>query len=236
GTTIDIHTGGMDHIPVHHNNEIAQTESITHKPLARFWMHEAFVTLSDEKISKSLGNDIYLSDITERGYHPLALRYFYLQAHYRTPMSFTWEALAASDEALKRLWKLSRETKEAARGREVPSDASRRILALLRDDLATPQALALLWETVKDDDIDSQAAWGAIVTADRVLGLSLVEPPRAASAAPLPEDIRKLAAERDAARQAKDFARSDDLRIHIESRGYRVDDTPGGTVVTLRSG
>lgn len=234
GPTIDIHTGGMDHIPVHHNNEIAQSESLSHKPLARFWMHGAFLTIESEKISKSLGNSILVSEIVERGYHPLAYRYLLLQAHYRSPVNFSWESLAAANEALQRLWKLSRETKEAAKGREVPSDASRRMLALLRDDLATPQALALLWETIKDDDLDSEAVWGVIVTADSVLGLSLVLPPHATAPAPLPADILALAQERDAARLKQDFARSDELRIHIEERGYRVDDAPSGTIVTPR--
>ena len=235
GTEIDIHTGGMDHIPVHHNNEIAQSESANDKPLARYWLHEAFVNIESEKISKSLGNDIYLSDIEERGYHPLSLRYFFLQAHYRSPMNFTWEALGAANEALHRLWKLAREAKEAAKGRALPSDTSRRVIAHLRDDLSTPAALALVWEAIKDEDLDPPEVWGVITAAEPVLGLGLMNPP-SPTAAVIPEEIQALARERDAARKEKDFARSDELRIHIEQRGYRVEDGENGTVVTRRPG
>lgn len=230
GTELDIHTGGMDHIPVHHNNEIAQSEAVHGRPLARFWLHEAFVTVAQEKISKSLGNDVYLSDIEARGFHPLALRYFFLQAHYRSPISFTWEALKASDEALRKLWRLSAHTAIDAKGRGTASDISRRIVAMLREDLATPQALALLWEVLKDEDAEVSDQWEAILVADQVLGLSLTNPPQEDTALPLP--IQALIKERDQARAAKDFARSDELRVHIERSGYRVDDGPLGTIVT----
>lgn len=235
GITLDIHTGGMDHIPVHHNNEIAQSESLSHKPLARYWLHGAFLNIESEKISKSLENDIYLSDITDRGYSPLVLRYFFLQAHYRSPLNFTWEALAACNEALNRLWRLAKETKEGAKGRTKPTDASRRVVALLRDDLGTPAALALVWDALKDDELSPAEAWGVVVSADPILGLSLMNPPSSTST-PLPEDIQQLAAERDIARSNRDFARSDELRIHIEKGGYRVEDGPSGTVVTKRPG
>ncbi len=233
GQPVDIHTGGIDHIPVHHTNEIAQSEAAYGTSLARFWMHQAFLTIDGEKVSKSLGNDIYLSDISEHGFHPLSLRYFFLQAHYSTTMSFTWDALKASDEALRRLWKLARDTRALSSERRSPSDASRRIMALLRDDLSTPQALALLWETLRDDELTPAQQWDAVVVADEVLGLLLSSPPAAAAPLPLPEDIEEMARERDMARSNKDFARADQLRIHIENRGYRVDDGPSGTVVTI---
>lgn len=229
GPELDIHTGGIDHIPVHHNNEIAQSESANLKPLARYWLHEAFVTMHDEKIAKSVGNVIYLSDIVERGFHPLSLRYFFLQAQYRTPVSFTWEALAASNEALTRLWKLARAAKEEAKGVASHGDLSERMRALLSDDLATPKALALLWEAVQDDDLSAKEIWGAVETADMVLGLSLTNPPHAErTRVQVPKDVEELAKEREDARAARDFARADELRIHIESRGYAVEDTAEG--------
>ncbi len=232
GQPIDIHTGGMDHIPVHHTNEIAQSEAAYGMPLARYWIHEAFLTIDGMKVSKSLGNDIYLSDITDKGIHPLALRYFFLQAHYRTPISFTWDAIKAADEALHRLWKIARDVRASSSEKRTPSDATRRIIALLRDDLATPAALALLWETVRDDELSPAQIWDAIVAADEVLGLRLSDPPAAPAPAALPPEIEELVEERDRARAARDFKRSDELRIHIENRGYRVDDGPSGTVVT----
>lgn len=234
GSEIDIHTGGMDHIPVHHNNEIAQSESVNARPLARYWLHEAFITIEGEKISKSLNNTVLLSDITERGLHPLSLRYFYLQASFRTPVSFSWEAITASNAALHKLWSLSREVLEDAKGKVSASEKQRAVIALLRDDLATPSALALLWETLRDDEIPPAEKLGVLTSAEEVLGLSLLTPPNSIPAE-IPEDIVALAHERDAARESKDYARSDELRIHIQDRGYRVDDGPSGTVVTPSS-
>jgi cysteinyl-tRNA synthetase len=238
GETIDVHTGGMEHINVHHNNEIAQSEGATGRQFVRYWMHLTHLTLGGEKFSKSTGNVIYLSDITGRGIHPLALRYLFLQAHYRTPLSFSWDALEAADGALKRLWKQASELKQAAKGLILPSASADRITALLRDDLGTPAALAALWETVKDDALPAKEAWGAILAADAVLGLSLTEPPVTASptlsADEIPEDVRALIREREAARQSRDFAKADEIRIHITKRGYHVDDGPHGPVITRK--
>jgi cysteinyl-tRNA synthetase len=231
GQPIDIHTGGIDHIPVHHTNEIAQSEAAYHTPLARFWLHQAFLTVDGAKVSKSLGNNVYLSDIVKRGFHPLSLRYFFLQAHYSTSVSFTWEAIAASNEALHRLWKLADSARELAKGKRAPSAESRRLISLLRDNLSTPQVLALLWEIVKDDELSPAQTWDAVCVADEVFGLELVSAPEGADDT-LPEDVVSMARERDTARQNQDFASADQLRIHIENRGYRVDDGPSGTVVT----
>ncbi|HEX8591359.1 MAG TPA: cysteine--tRNA ligase [Candidatus Paceibacterota bacterium] len=237
GETIDIHTGGMDHIAIHHNNEIAQSESVTQKPFVRYWMHNAFLTMAEEKVSKSLGNVVYLSDITGRGIHPLALRYLFLQTHYRKPVSFSWESLSAANEALTRLWKHAREVRKYAKGIAQPSETRDQVTALLRDDLGTPQALALLWETVKDESISPKTAWGVILAADNVLGLSLVEPPAAVlpsaiAVADLPEEIQELITERETARAARDFARADSLRSELTARGYSVEDSSSGPVVS----
>lgn len=235
GETLDVHTGGMDHIAIHHNNEIAQSEAANDRPLSRYWVHGAFLTIEGDKISKSLKNDIYLSDITERGYHPLALRYFFLQAHYRTPLSFSWEALEASNEGLHRLWKTVEEVRRDAKGVPQSSDASRRIVALLREDLSTPQALAFLWESLKDDSLSAREALGVVEAADPVLGLSLKHPPvRTLPYLPseLPADIQEIVQAREAARKARNFHESDRLRIHLETRGYRVEDGPRGQVLS----
>ena len=237
GETLDIHSGGMDHIPVHHTNEIAQSEGANGKPLARFWLHTAFLTMGADRIGKSLGNAVYLSDLEERGIHPLALRYFFLQAHYRSPISFSWEALAAANEALHRLWKLAREAKQDAKDTTAHSDTVDAMITLLRNDLGTPQALALLWETVRDDALSPKVIWGVIKAADEVLGLSLTEPPAPAGAvdfADLPEDVRKLVGEREAARKARDFAKADELRVHISERGYAVEDGASGPIITRK--
>lgn len=235
GPEIDIHTGGMDHIPVHHNNEIAQSEAANARPLSRYWLHEAFITIDGEKISKSLGNEILLSDIVARGYHPLALRYFYYQASFRTPVSFTWDAIAAANEALLRLWRLSREVIEDSKGKVADSDSSRRMTAILRDDLATPTALALLWDALRDDSLSASEKHGVLAAADGILALNLLTPPEIDAPLvleDLPEEVQVLIRRRDEARQAKDYAVSDEIREELEYRGYRVEDGPSGTVVT----
>jgi cysteinyl-tRNA synthetase len=123
---------------------------------------------------------------------------------------------------------------EDAKGKVSASEKQRAVIALLRDDLATPSALALLWETLRDDEIPPAEKLGVLTSAEEVLGLSLLTPPNSIPAE-IPEDIVALAHERDAARESKDYARSDELRIHIQDRGYRVDDGPSGTVVTPSS-
>ncbi|KND52025.1 MAG: cysteine--tRNA ligase [Parcubacteria bacterium C7867-001] len=233
GETIDIHTGGMDHIPVHHNNEIAQSESVSERPLARFWMHEAFITMNGEKISKSLGNDIYLSQITEHGLHPLSLRYLYLGAHYRTPVDFTWESIEAANEALLRLWRHTATLKKEAKGIAQDSEASRRLIAVVREDLSTAAALALLWEAINDDELTPKEAWGVVEAAERVLGLMLTNPPEDVlpkTLEELPSHVQELEKQRQAARKRKDYASADALRINIEDSGYRVEDGPSGTM------
>jgi cysteinyl-tRNA synthetase len=231
GPTIDIHTGGEDHVSIHHNNEIAQSEGSSGKPLARYWLHNAFLTVDGQKISKSLGNTYLLSDVATRGFHPLALRYLFLQAHYRSPISFTWEALAASDEALKRLWRISRKIGTKA------SNAS--TVFSFNDDLDTPGSLALLWEKLNDASTPESEKRALIAAADAILGLSLVNPPaepRALSLKEVPEEIRTLAAEREAARDARDFSKADTLRQELQNRGYRVEDTPLGPLFTKTPG
>ncbi len=231
GSEIDIHTGGMDHIPVHHNNEIAQSECANGKPLARYWLHEAMITIEGEKISKSLGNVVLLSDIEAKGYSPLALRYFYLQASFRTPVSFSWEALKASNAGLEGLWKLSSEVLKESVDKPKASRKEREFIALVRDDLSTAPALALLWSALKDDELSPSEKHSLLIAADSVFGLSLLNPPTPAVLT-IPEDIQALIVERDAAREQKDYARSDELRVHIENRGYAVEDSPTGTKVS----
>lgn len=235
GPEIDIHTGGMDHIPVHHNNEIAQSEVANGKPLARFWLHEAFITIGGEKISKSLGNEVLLADIIAKGYHPLALRYFYLQASFRSPVSFTWESIHASNEALHRLWRLAGDVIEESKGKAADSQTAWNLSVLLRDDLATPAALALLWDTLRDEDRSASEKLAVLEAAEPVLGLSLLNPPAVAgpmNTQDLPGDIQELILKRDEAREAKDYKAADTLREELEYRGYRVDDGGNGTVVT----
>ena len=234
GQEIDIHTGGEDHISVHHNNEIAQSEAASGRTFVHYWMHSAFLTMSGEKASKSIGNVVYLSDVTARGFHPLALRYFFLQAHYRTPLSFSWEALAAAGGALDRLWKLSRDIAEESKRKSAHSDSREQFLAAVRDDLATPQALGIVWDSLRSEDYTPEEKWGLIEDADAHLGLSLITPPETNIVYLLnaPEDVQEMLKKRGEARLNKDFKEADRIRDEILNRGYRVDDGPNGPVLT----
>ncbi len=234
GQEIDIHTGGEDHINIHHNNEIAQSEAASGRTFVHYWMHNAFLTMQGEKASKSLGNIIYLSDVAKKGLHPLSLRYFFLQAHYRTPLSFSWDALTGSASALHRLWKLSHEIAEASRRKSASSEARERFLAMMRDDLGTPQALGILWDTLKSEDYTPEEKWGLLEDAEAHLGLLLLNPPAQDTLLEkdAPEEIRDLLKERTAARASQDFKEADRIRGEIERRGYHVDDGPDGPMLT----
>lgn len=236
GREIDIHTGGEDLAQIHHNNEIAQSEAASGRTFVHYWLHNAFLTMSGEKISKSLGNVVHLSDVIAKGFDPLALRYFYLQAHYRTPLSFSWDALAGAAEALGRLQKLARDIAEESGQKSEPSEARDRFLAAMRDDLSTPQALATLWEALRSEDYSPEEKWGLVVDADTHLGLSLTSStaPVAPKSADAPKEVQDMLAEREKARRDKDFASADHLRGEIENSGYRVDDGPNGPVLTKR--
>jgi cysteinyl-tRNA synthetase len=237
GEQIDIHTGGEDHIAIHHNDEIAQSEAASGRsPFVRYWLHNAFLTMSGEKASKSLGNVVYLSDLTERGYHPLALRYFFLQAHYRTPLSFSWAALAASSNALERLYRQSAEVREESGGKAAPSPIRDDFVARMRDDLATPAALGALWEALRSEEYAPQEKWGLLEDAEAHLGLSLLDPPAGLTPEEIPREVQELAARREAARAKRDFGEADTLRKEIETRGYRVEDGPDGPVLTKSRG
>ncbi len=234
GIEIDIHTGGEDLAQTHHNNEIAQSEAASGRPFARYWMHNAFLNMKGEKISKSIGNVVYLSDIVKKGLHPLALRYFFLQAHYRTPLSFSWDALEGAAGALDRLWKISRDIADESSRKSAPSEARARFLAALRDDLATPQALGILWDSIKSEEYAPEEKWGLLQDADAHLGLSFCHstPPNVLTETDIPEDIKKMLERRSAARASGDFRQADRIRGDIEKSGYHVDDGPDGPVLT----
>ena len=223
GEQIDIHTGGIDHIPVHHNNEIAQAESASDKsPFVRYWMHNAFLTIDENRVGKSQGNAILLKDVVERGMHPRALRYWYLTAHYRSPVNFTWEALEGADTALKRLTNIFH---ESSKSDLLDREFLTKFYAAIANDLDTPKALALVWENIKNLNR------ATLAEADKILGLGLTEV-RLPLSVEVPAEIQTLADEREAARKNKDFARSDTLRTQIESKGFIVKDTSAGPEIS----
>lgn len=236
GEQIDIHTGGIEHIPIHHNNEIAQSEAATgKKPMSRFWLHRAHIQIEGGKIAKSGGNVVYMSDVTAQGYHPLALRYLFLGAHYRTSANFSWEALAASQTAFAKLLAINIHYRELKPGK-IPLGWQAKFLERINDDLDTPGALAVVWEMIKDKGLAPEDLLAGLLDFDRVLGLNLANPDEAAqklAAAELKEEVqlseltaevRTLIEEREQARRDRSWDKADELRKQIEAQGYTIED------------
>lgn len=244
GDQIDIHTGGIEHIHVHHNNEIAQTEAATgKKPFSRFWLHRAHIQLNGGKLAKSLGKVVYLSDIEERGFHPLSLRYLFLGAHYRTNSNFTWEALEASQIAFLKLRSFVQSTEDHG---DVSQNHLRAIIERIDDDLDTPGALSKIWETMKDVLIKPTERRATIVEADKILGLRLSEEDdlateliakhlgRVVPGEQVPKEIIALLDARQKLRADKEWQRADEMRKDIEARGYTIEDMPDGPQLRKR--
>lgn len=230
GETIDIHMGGVEHIPVHHTNEIAQSEAANGVKFVNYWLHNEHLDVDGRKMAKSEGTGYSLQEVTGKGYEPLALRYFFLAAHYRSKQNFTWEALSASAEALKKLREtvvaLSHETQRTELSEEKVKkiDAYRNQFAsALANDFQIPVAVATMWEMLKSN-IPSTDKRDLLLEMDRVFGLKLDE----VKEIQVPEEIRQLANKREAARKNRDFAASDALRKEIERKGYEVLDKTTG--------
>ncbi len=230
GERIDIHCGGIDHIPVHHTNEIAQAEGATGKsPWVNVWLHGEFLLMKENKMSKSKGDFLTLRVLVENGYDPLDYRYFCLQAHYRKELSFSWEALDAARTGLRRMKEKVRHLSE----KEGIANASylSHFEEAINDDLNAPQALALAWELLDDKTVDNPDKLSTIVQFDRVLGLKLDEK----EVTELPPEVGQWILERNEARKQKDWAAADEIRGKIEADGrWRVKDGLGGTEVERR--
>lgn len=227
GEQIDIHTGGEDHVFPHHEDEIAQSEGATGKQFARYWLHNAFL-LVGEKMSKSLGNFYTVSDIVERGIQPLAYRYFNFQAHYRTPLNFTWEALEGAHTALVRLWQAAAELVQEATAEDFGSeaeDARARFHEAINRDLDMPGAVAVLHD-VMGSKLPSGQKLALVADFDRVLGLNILEMGDKLSGITQAEEA--LLREREAARKQKDWPVSDEIRSRLAEGGLEVKDTPRG--------
>lgn len=238
GKQIDIHTGGIDHIHTHHNAEIAQSEAATGKPFARFWIHNAFITIDNTKIAKSLGNSITLRHLLDRGFSGDDYRYWLLTAHYRTTVNFTFEALTAAKQALFRLKRYMYEDYKRVSGRP-DTDYLKRFDAAMANDLDTPQAIAILWDIVKDDTLDQKTKCGTILAIDNVLDIGLsddidtgVRSLGVVSLVSLPEEIQTLIDDREAARIARNWPEADRLRDTLSLKGYTLEDTPTGPKVS----
>lgn len=220
GQPFDIHTGGIDHIPVHHNNEIAQSESAFKQPLAMYWMHNAFINIANEKIAKSKGNFYKLSELLDHSISPLAYRYWLLTAHYRSPINFTFEAVNGVQNALIRLIKNISDYPDNGK---IIDSYKNKFIAFINDDLNTPQALALTWELISDHNYNDADKKATILDFDKVFGLKLNSLPKI-EAEEIPPEIQALIEARQEARKQKDWVKADALREEINSRGYTITD------------
>lgn len=232
GDTIDIHSGGVDHIAIHHTNEIAQSEAVTGKQFARFWFHNEFLLVDGVKMSKSLGNFYTIDDVLKKGIDPLALRYLFLQSHYRQQMNFTWDSLTAAHEGLKNLRKMvihlkNQESRDSLSNEKLNQLDSYRanFFESISNDLQTGKAIATMWELLKSN-IPSNDKYDLVMEFDQVFGLKLNE--IEAENLTVPKEIIDLANARQMAKQNKDFAAADEIRQKILDLGYRIKDNTEG--------
>jgi cysteinyl-tRNA synthetase len=229
GETFDIHTGGTDHIPIHHENEIAQSEAATGKPFVRYWLHGEFLLVDGGKMSKSKQNFYQLKDLEAKHFDPLAFRYFCLTGHYRSPLNFTWESIDSAQRGLNNL------RADFLRLQKLPdsgvSELAEKIkdsfLESITDDLNIPNALAVVWEAIYA--LKGNTLRRVLLDFDQVLGLRLAEVKEQELV--IPPEIEELKEQRNLARKTKDYQTADKLRQQAANLGYLFEDTPQGTVI-----
>lgn len=233
GTTFDIHTGGVDHIPVHHNNEIAQSETANGAPLANYWLHVNHVLINGEKISKSLGNGLYLDDLGEKNISPLAYRYWLLTADYKTLVNVSWDALTAAQTAFE---KLVLQLGRLPDGGTPDKTYQQKLLLAVSDDVGTARTIAHIWELLKDTAVAPQNKKATIFDIDQILGLNLEALAFLAAdiqnQVTVPPHVQKLITEREQARKSGNYTKSDALREMIREEGFEVLDGKNGPTVS----
>lgn len=231
GDIFDIHTGGVDHIPVHHENEIAQNEALTGKKSVDYWLHGEFMLVDNGKMSKSLGNTYRIAQLEEMGYQPMVFRYFCLNAHYRKKLNFTFDGMDAAKTSYTRLMRALKAHKDSENQTvtEVIEKYISEFDEAINDDINIPMALGVLWKMLKEPA--SKDIYSTALKMDEVLGLSMDKVDEFKfddDTAEIPMEVKKLADERLEAKSEKNWARADELRAEIEKLGYSVKDTKGG--------
>lgn len=230
GEQFDIHTGGIDLIPTHHENEIAQSKGACGKVPARYWMHGEYLLINGGKMSKSLGNVYLLKDIIDRGYEALVYKLFSYSCHYRNKLNFTWEGIEATSKSLERLrngYRLHKEGKDDVED-SVVSELEERFHKAINDDLNMPLAMGVVWETVRFDKKSPKLA-NLLLKFDQVLGLNVDKEQE--NKEEIPEEIMELVEKRKIARENKDWAKSDELRDLIKEKGYDIKDLKDGVEI-----
>jgi len=224
GETFDMHCGGIDHVPIHHTNEIAQAEAATGKEFVKYWLHGEFLNIKEGKMAKSAGNFITLKTLTDKKLSPLAYRYLLLTAHYRAKLDFSWESLEGAQTALNRLC----EAVGSYRGLfgKVNKDYQAKFEKAINDDLDMPRVMALVWELVKDGRVSDKDKKATLKEFDKVLGLGLAKVKK--TKLEVPAEVQELVKQREEARKNKHWPKSDEIRDKIKELGFEVEDTPQG--------
>jgi len=222
GERVDIHTGGVDLIFPHHENEIAQSEAFTGKKFVNYWVHNEWILVDGKRMSKSLKNFYTLKDLEEKNYSPLAVRYFYLIKSYRQKLNFTWKNLESAKISYGRLKNVISEFKD---DNKVNKKYIEEFEKVMDNDLNTPKAIQILWKLVRDKKAEGKIK--TIKKFDEVLGLKLLEKEEIK----IPSEVKKLLKEREMMRAEKNWKKSDELREKINKLGYAINDTKEGSVV-----
>jgi len=235
GNTLDIHIGGIEHIPVHHTNEIAQSESANGVGFANYWLHNEHLLVDNKKMAKSEGTSHSLLEIKEKGFNPLSLRYLFLTAHYRSKLNFTWKSLEASQNALNKLYdfialpdtaiveKSQLNSKiELQNEAQITADYKKQFIGALENNLDTPRTLAIIWEMIKSKDLNYDNKKTTLLKFDKILGLNLDKVKK--EKIEISDDNKKLIKQRAEARKNKDWKEADRLRDEIKKNGLAVKD------------
>ena len=238
GEEFDIHTGGVDHIPTHHENEIAQSKGATGKIPAHVWMHCEYLQVDGGKMSKSLGNTYTISQLEEKGISPLAFKLFCFTAHYRNKLNFTFEGAYGAQKALERLYDSYKKNVNGVDDvdEDIIKEYEERFLAYINDDMNMPGAMSVVWEIARNAKKSIKFA-DLLLKFDKVLGLDMKNAEnyllefKHEESEELPEEIKALVEERKQARAEKNWAKSDEIRDRIISLGYGIKDTKDGIIV-----
>ncbi len=231
GVPFDIHCGGIDHISIHHPNEIAQAEAAYGKIFARYWMHGEFLILKEGRMGKSKGNIIVLESLVKKEINPLAYRYLTLNVHYRSKLTFSWEALKGAEQSLNSLYERTRmirgkiKSQKSYKAKKIKNlNYKQKFLKFINDDLNLPRALALMWKVIKDKKLSEREKYNLLMDFDKVFGLNLAKVKKIR----IPRQIRNLVEKREEYRKKADWKKADEVRNKIKKSGYIIEDTQEG--------
>ncbi len=240
GTDIDIHTGGEDHIMVHHPNERAQNYGAYEKEVVKMWVHNLFLLVDGGKMGKSRGNMYELRDVTEKGFDPMDLRFFFLGAHYRKRQHFTWDNLTAARVSRLKLVDVVRGLQKRAihtADGKVSEQWKAMFIGALEEDVMTPRAVAVVWDMLKDSNVSDADMLATLLDFDRVLGLQLdeVDTNEEEITVEMKSKIERIIEKRDQARKSKDWVVADECRKELSALGVEIEDTKDGTTWNVSS-